>query len=109
MARPRIPKQKQKKLAKNHIKDIFKLASDPNTSQEDKDQYVKQARKTAMKVRLKVPKEYKRQYCKHCNTYLTPEKNQRVRVRNKKVIILCKSCKKFTRIPITKKKTKKKQ
>ena len=106
MAKPRIPKQKQKKFALKHLKAIFDLATNPNIHQEQKDNLTKLARKTAMKVRLRMPKQYKRRYCTHCYSYLTPDTKQRVRVRNKKVIILCKTCKKFTRIPIIKKKTK---
>ena len=62
--------------------------------------YVALARKIAMKVRLRLPKEYKRRFCKHCYAYLQPGANSRIRIRQGKVIISCLECKNFTRIPL---------
>ncbi len=61
---------------------------------------VKKARKLAMKSRTRLPNELKRKFCKHCNSFLIPSINSRIRIHDAKVIILCKECKKFTRIPI---------
>ena len=43
--------------------------------------YVQQARRIAMKVRLKLPRTLRRQFCKHCLHYLKPGVNARVRTR----------------------------
>ena len=64
--------------------------------------YVTLARKIAMKVKVRIPQQYKRQFCKHCYNYFNKD-NLRVRTKNNKVIYACLSCKKFTRYPIPKK------
>src|SRR3989344_3503218 len=66
--------------------------------------YVELARKIAMKVQLKMPKKYKRQFCKHCYSYLKPGVNSRVRINKNHVVIYCLECKKYTRIPLGKRK-----
>ncbi|MBT4150781.1 ribonuclease P [Candidatus Woesearchaeota archaeon] len=103
MARPTIPKKKQKEIAKERIKILFTKAKEAFS--ENKylaNRYVTLARKLAMKVRIRMPQEYKRKYCKHCYKYLVPGKNSRTRTRDGKVIISCLECKKFMRIQIKK-------
>ena len=99
MARPRIPKHKQKRIAKQHIIELFSQAEvrhnkDPKLA----NRYVHLARKIAMKVRQSIPFPYKRQFCKHCYSYLHPAKNARIRTSKGKVVIYCKDCKHHTRI-----------
>ncbi|MBU0615632.1 MAG: ribonuclease P [Nanoarchaeota archaeon] len=88
-----------RKSAKERVKKMFKeaeLAQDKDTA----DLLVEKARRTAMKHKLKMPREYKRRFCKHCYSYLIPGKNCRVRTREGKVIYCCKECKKYMRFPI---------
>jgi len=102
MPKARIPKHKQKEIAKERIAELFKQAD--LTFAKNKslaNRYVTLARKLAMKVKVRIPLELKRRYCKHCYKYLKPGVNSRVRTRDSKVIISCFECKKFTRIPIT--------
>jgi ribonuclease P protein subunit RPR2 len=92
-----------KVLARRRIRELFAQAAkmfaiDPALS----NRYVHLARKLAMRFKVRMPRMLKRRFCKHCYTYLVPSKNARVRVQNKKVIIFCQSCKKFTRIPVQK-------
>ncbi|MBR9691027.1 ribonuclease P [Candidatus Woesearchaeota archaeon] len=96
-------KEKEKKIAKEHINELFEQAKeafgkDPSLS----DKYVKQARTIQMKFRLRMPPEYKKSFCKHCYKYLVPSKNCRVRVSDGKVVYYCESCKKFMRFPYKK-------
>ena len=65
--------------------------------------YITLARKIAMKFNLRIPRELKRRYCKHCYSYLVPNKNCRVRVHKSRVIYYCLNCKKFMRFVIKKK------
>jgi ribonuclease P protein subunit RPR2 len=74
-------------LARISFKDNPKLAN----------KYVKLARKSAMKVNLKLPKELKRKFCKHCYFYLVPGKNSRVRLNKNRIIYYCFNCKKYMR------------
>ena len=101
MSKNPISKKKQKEIAKERIKILFQQAE--KVFSENKglaNRYVTLSRKIAMKVRMRIPKEYKRKFCKHCYKFLRPGKNSRIRTRDGKVIISCFECKKFTRIPI---------
>ena len=104
MARPTISKKQQKEIAKERVEILFGQAQEVfSTNKGLANRYVNLARKIAMKVRIRIPKELKRKYCKHCYKFLMPGKNSRVRTREGKVIISCLECKKFMRIVIKKK------
>ena len=101
MARAAISKQKQKEIAKERVGILFEKAAKVFSKNKSlANRYVTLARKIAMKVRLRVPREYKRRFCKHCYKYLQPGVNSRVRTQGGKVIISCLECKKFNRIPL---------
>jgi ribonuclease P protein subunit RPR2 len=62
--------------------------------------YVRKARRLAMKFNLRFPKEVKRKFCKHCYSYIKPGKNCTVRTKEGKVIYSCKECGKFMKFVI---------
>jgi len=64
--------------------------------------YVKLAREISMKFKVKIPRELKRKFCKHCYHYLVPGKNCRVRIYKSRVIYYCFDCKKFMRFMLKK-------
>lgn len=91
-------KEKLRKEALALVKKLFedaKLSFNKNPSLSNK--YVKLARKTAMKVNLRIPRELKRKFCKHCYSYLVPGRNSRIRMHKSRVIYYCFSCKKYMR------------
>ena len=91
-------KIKQKKEVLQVIKNLFEEAKlQFNKNPELSNRYVKLARKNAMKVNLKFPRELKRRFCKHCYSYLVPGKNSRVRIHKSRVIYYCFNCKKYMR------------
>lgn len=101
-ARRNRNKKLEKKIAKSRIEKLFKLAEE-KALQGDlnlADRYITIARKISMKYQIKMPKEYKRCFCKHCYSYLLPDVTSKVRINHGKIIIYCKNCKKYTRIPI---------
>ena len=101
MAKPVIPKAKQKEIAKERVQILFKQAEDNFSKNKSlANRYITLARKVAMKVKIRIPLELKRKFCKHCYKFLMPGINSRVRTRDGKVIISCFECKKFTRIPV---------
>jgi len=95
----RIKKEK-KRIALERIRTLFKEAEVRAREGEQKlaDRYVAIARKISMKHKVKIPKELKRRFCKHCYSYLT-SKNSRTRVRDGKLVVYCFNCKKYTRLP----------
>jgi len=95
-------------IAKEHIKKIFDFAG----SIADKDivlatRQVANARRIAMKFKLRLPSKYKRLFCPHCYRFMLPGKNLRVRVHEHRVIYYCRDCKRFWRKPLDRKVVKK--
>ena len=66
------------------------------------DRYVVLARRIAMRQRIRIPRELRRQYCHNCNTFLVPGSNMRVRVHRGNVVVTCLSCNKHTRYLVVK-------
>jgi ribonuclease P protein subunit RPR2 len=94
----KVNKNKLKEIALQRVNDLMKEAKD--NVKEDKElsrKYVQLARKIAMKVNLRLPKEIKIKFCKYCDSYWTPGKNLRVRVDKNKIIYYCLDCKHFRR------------
>ena len=89
------------KSALEEIKELFQKAESAfKKSPAEANRFVKKARNLAMTRRLKLPRELKRKFCKHCNSFFAPGKTVRIRTRKGKVVYFCLSCKKFTRIPV---------
>ena len=87
-----------KKEVLSTVNNLFKLAevvSRDNPKLANK--YINLARKNAMKVNLKLPRNLKRKFCKHCYSYLVPGKNCRVRMHKSRIIYYCFNCKKYMR------------
>lgn len=96
-------KEKQKKIARERVDILLQKAEEvfpKNTSRADR--YVEIARAIAMKTNLQLSKIQKKKFCKHCYAFHQPGVNATTRIRNRKVITYCKLCKKYTRIPLTK-------
>lgn len=90
----------QRKIALERISNLFKMAKEMfKESPKLSDRYVQLARKISMKYKVKIPSSLKRQFCKHCYTFLVPSLNCRVRTKDGKLIYYCISCKKYMRIP----------
>ena len=96
-----LNKKNIKKTAKKRIEKLFLLAEKKAFEKNFKlaDRYVTLARKISMKYLVKIPYKYKKRFCKHCYSYLQPSVNSTVRIKRGKIIIFCKNCKKYTRIP----------
>ena len=61
--------------------------------------YVELARKIGMRYNVRIPRRYRRSYCKHCHSYLVPSINSRVRLRGKRTVIFCENCGDYMRMP----------
>lgn len=96
-----------KRIAIQRIRRLFALAEqtlhdDPYLAQ----RYVDTARKIAMAAKIRLPKEYRRQVCRHCKSFILPGVNCRVRVRQRRephIVVTCLNCGKQMRIPLRKK------
>jgi ribonuclease P protein subunit RPR2 len=92
---------KAKERALEAIRDLFGQAElvfkeDPKLS----DRYVELARKTAMKLKVRMPRQFARRYCKSCHAFHVPGANLRVRLNRRKIVHLCLRCKHISRYPL---------
>lgn len=94
-----------KKEVMKRINDNMDMAK--NVFSKDKtlaNKYVQKARRIGMKYKVRLPREVKRSFCKHCYSLLIPGKNLRVRTREGYVIYYCLECKKFMKFSYLNKK-----
>lgn len=94
MASSRKNKSKENVISK--IRGLFEMAKE---HPEKADRYVKISREIGMKINQPIPKDLKKKFCKHCNSYFQ-QGNYRVRTRNKLLIYTCLRCNKQTRYGI---------
>jgi len=102
-----IKKLKEKRIARERIRVLFDKAeavfsNNPSLA----NRYVTLARKIAMKVNVRIPRDLKKKYCKHCYKFLMPGVNCRIRVKDKTIVCYCFNCKKYMRLPLKGYKTK---
>lgn len=92
------------RIALRRVHALFRLArevihEDPQLAQ----RYVETARRVAMRTRMRLPAEYRRQVCRHCKRFILPGVNCRVRTRAGRephVAVTCLECGGETRIPL---------
>ena len=68
------------------------------------DRYVRKARRAAQRVRMPIPSEYRKSFCKYCGKYWLQGKTVRVRLQKQKIVYFCFSCKRHTRQPYVREK-----
>ena len=103
-------KGKDRVLAQERITRLFSLSGKVfKESPELSNRYVKMARDLGMRFRVKIPKKYKKEYCKKCHSYLKPGLSSKVRLSQKrqpKLVISCLTCGNIMRYPYSKEKEK---
>lgn len=94
-------KKIRKKIAEDRIKKLFYQAEKKALQgrQDLANRYVELARKISMRYLVSIPKEFRHKFCKHCHQYLIPPLNCRVRTYRGRIIIHCKNCGKYSRVP----------
>ena len=100
--------REQQELARERINQLFKLCEEAVKKNTEEGQalanrYAALAKKISMKYKVKLPKNFKLRICKNCGSFLTPGKNLRVRVQDKKIVYTCLNCGNIIRIPYKKK------
>ncbi len=101
----------QTDIAKERIAILFDLAEKEfKENKKYANRYVELARKIGMRYNVKIQKELKRKFCKHCKSYLVPGVNSvhRANTKQKAVEVLCKECGKKIRFPYRREKAAKK-
>lgn len=102
-----------RQIAMQRIRTLFQLArnvyaKDPELAQ----RYVDIARRIAMAARIRLPREFRRQVCRHCKGFILPGVSCRVRIKQRRephVVITCLKCGGYMRIPLGKRKRREKK
>ena len=97
----------QQKIGKERIEILFREAEKQASKHPERaNRYIFIARKIAMKLNIKMPRELRRKYCHKCYHFLLPGKNAKVRTnrKTKSVEWLCKDCRHVNRYPYIKEK-----
>ncbi|MEM0215972.1 MAG: ribonuclease P [Candidatus Bathyarchaeia archaeon] len=97
-----------RQIAMQRIRTLFQLArqiyaQNPALAQ----RYVDIARRIAMAARIRLPREFRRQVCRHCKGFILPGVSCRVRIKQRRephVVITCLKCGGYMRIPLGKRK-----
>ena len=95
-----------RRIARERMEILFNKAitvheTDPRLAQ----RYVELARRIGMKVRVRIPRKYKRLLCRKCKRFIHPGCTLRVRVKpggQPHIAFTCLRCGHITRIPIKK-------
>lgn len=93
-------KKKSKDTAREHIRQL--MAQAVEVFAKDKslaDRYVHMARSIAMRFRIMFPRDLKRQFCRHCHSFLRPGVNCTIRTHEGHVVYTCKECSRMSRYP----------
>ena len=96
--------QNVKQIASQRVNTLFQLANktykqDPQLAQ----RYAYLARKIAMAAKIRLPKQYRLQICRHCKSFIQAGANSRIRIQQQRephIVITCLNCGKHMRIPL---------
>lgn len=87
-----------KQVARERISVLFRQARQAfHEHPEWSNRYVDLARRIAMRQRVRIGHEYRRQYCHYCYAFLVPGQNMRIRVHRGNVVVTCGVCNKKMR------------
>ena len=99
----RKEQREKKKIALERIDVLFNLAERVFAyDKELANRYVEIALAVQQKAKVRMPRKWKRRYCKKCHSFLVPGVNARVRLRQKRmshVVIKCLECGHIMRYP----------
>ncbi|MDV3103422.1 ribonuclease P protein component 4 [Thermococcus waiotapuensis] len=101
MGKKRFIREREKRgIAWERVETLFTLAEKVFPyDRELANRYVEIALAVQQKARIRMPRKWKRRYCKRCHSFLVPGVNARVRLRNGHVVIKCLECNHIMRHP----------
>lgn len=93
-------KSEEKSIAEERIKELFKQADEIFPKNKAlANRYVKIARNISTRLKVRIPSDLKRRFCKQCMNYLKVGVNARIRLNKGKKTYLCINCGKISRVP----------
>lgn len=64
------------------------------------DRYVEMARRVGMRYNVRIPREYRRRFCRGCYGYMLPGVTSRTRFNRGRLVTTCKRCGHIARMPL---------
>jgi ribonuclease P protein subunit RPR2 len=64
------------------------------------DRYVEMARRVGMRYNVRIPREYRRRFCRGCYGYMLPGITSRTRLNRGKLVTTCTRCGHIARMPL---------
>ncbi len=106
--------REKKRIARERVETLFTLAERVFPYDESlANRYVEIALAVQQKAKIRLPRKWKRRYCKRCHSFLVPGKNAQVRLRSRPyphVVVKCLNCGHIMRYPyLREKKAKRKE
>ena len=91
----------ERRIALERMESLFRQAEGEAVGRREgrARRYVELARRIGMRYNVRVPREFKRKFCRACGAYLVPAHNARVRVGRGRVVITCLACGAVQRMP----------
>jgi ribonuclease P protein subunit RPR2 len=91
--------ERARDIAKQRIERLFELAMQEHALHPERsDRYVQIARNISTRVRIRIPSQLKRRFCRNCGCYLSAA-DRRVRLGQGIINATCLKCGKQIRIP----------
>jgi len=98
------------KIGKERIDILFRMAEDEfQANPQRSHRYTEIARNISKKYRIRMPRKWRRRFCKKCYRFLRPGANCTVRVTGGRVIFRCLECGHIMRFPYTEEKKEKRR
>jgi ribonuclease P protein subunit RPR2 len=97
----RAQNQAGKKIARERIQILLERACAlHHTEPEESLRCIVLARRISMRLRVRIPKDLRRLFCRRCLQVLVPGESGRVRIHRGKVIVTCRACGRQKRYPV---------
>jgi len=91
----------ERRIASERIGILFRLAEKRALAKDftRANRYTGLALRIGTRYNVRIPREFRRRFCRNCHTYLLPSVNCRVRVRQGRVTVTCGACGAVRRMP----------
>lgn len=93
-------KDNRKNIAKERINKLFELVLNNPDNELFNERYISLARKISNKYNVSIPNQFKRLFCKKCNSLMLNSKKYRIRLKKNNIVYSCFNCKNIYRLKI---------
>ena len=98
-------KNMRQKIARERIHILLELARASALEKDNElaDRYAQLARRISMRYKVRMPRGFKLNFCRHCQRYLLPGSGSRLRLSGGRLTRQCLKCSSYYRLPLGRK------